>query len=418
MSARLFTLTSDLHSETYEDVRREPFIQDVEAALGYSFDIAGNDFSSYGTHPCELIYVRTGGTEGLFKEIFCKDGGKPDIPEPVRLLTSGKSNSLAASMEILSYLNNYGIKGEILHGSPGFIADRIATFNQCHPERSEGSDLTISVSPGRILEGCRLGVVGHPSDWLISSDVDYRLARSVLGVELIDISMQELLMEISGHSHPAVDIPALNTPKFGNPIPEQDLSIALDIYGALLHIIARHRLSGLTIRCFDLLGTVRNTGCMALALLNSQGYTATCEGDIPAMISMAVARKVCGQSGFQANLSSIHDDKFLFAHCTVPLSMTRSWVYDTHFESGIGVAVHGELPPGPATIFKLAPDFKTAFIAKAKLECNCYEGKLCRTQVILTAKGIAPYFLHNPIGNHHVILTGDYTKALKKVLVS
>ena len=273
-----------------------------------------------------------------------------------------------------------------------------------------------AVRPGRILEGQRLAVIGHPSDWLISSDVDYNAARDFLGVELIDIPMDELLDEIAAHKHPAVDLPPLNVPKFGNPILDVDLEVSLDIYGALLRIIARHRLDGLTIRCFDLLGAVHNTGCMSLALLNSQGYTATCEGDIPAMLSMAVARKVCDQSGFQANLSSIDAYRLLFAHCTVPLSMTKHWVYDTHFESGFGVAVHGELPCGPATIFKLAPDFTTAFIAEAELTRNCYEGRLCRTQVILKAESLAPYFLTAPIGNHHVILTGSHAAALRQAL--
>ena len=410
---RLYTLTSGLHTEMCDDVRREPFIKDIEEELGFSFEVSGSDFSTYGSHPCELIYVRTGGTEGIFKEIFCKDGCRPVISEPVRLLTSGKSNSLAASMEILSYLNLHGIRGEIIHGSPQYIADRISHGQQ---EDLQTTDLRQDVAPGRILEGERLGVVGHPSDWLISSDVDYDLARSVLGVELIDIGMDELLGEIAMHNHPVVDVPPLNKPKFGNPIPEQDLGGSLDIYGALLRIIARHRLTGLTIRCFDLLGSVHNTGCLSLALLNSQGYTATCEGDVPAMISMAIAHKVCGQSGFQVNLSSVSDDRLLFAHCTVPLSMTRSWVYDTHFESGFGVAVHGELPEGDATIFKLSPGFRSAFIAEATLERNCYEGQLCRTQVILRADGIAPYFLTTPIGNHHIILTGRHVEALRSIL--
>ena len=414
MTATLYTLTSGLHTEMAGDVRKEPFIKDIETALGTAFEIAGADFSGYGTKPCELIYVRTGGTEGAFKAVFCKDGGRPAIPEPVRLLTSGKSNSLAASMEIMSYLNQHGIKGEILHGSPQYIASRIRSSQGDGVPAAGG--LVSRVAPGRLLEGRRLGVVGRPSDWLISSDVDYAAAREVLGVELVDIRMEELLDEIAAHSHPAVELPPLNTPKFGNPIPAGDLDVALDIYGALLRIIARHRLDGLTIRCFDLLGTVHNTGCVALALLNSQGYTATCEGDVPAMLSMAVAREVCGQSGFQANLSSIDGDRLLFAHCTVPLSMVRHWVYDTHFESGFGVAVHGELPCGPATIFKLAPDFATAFIAEAELTRNCYEGRLCRTQVILKAEGLAPYFLTAPIGNHHVILTGSCASQLRDAL--
>lgn len=383
----MHVLSSNLHSEITVEAMQEPFIKAVAIAVG--------------TIPEDIIYVRTGGTEGLFKEQFFA-GGKLSIPEPVRLLTSGKSNSLAASMEILSFLRRNGLKGEILHGSPEYIAERIM-----HPGKEVSGDaLVVSVHPGRILEGERLGVVGRPSDWLISSDVDHAKAKEVLGLELIDIPMEELLEEISKRSHPSVDLPALNKPKYGKPIPESDLSDALDIYGALRRIIDKYGLNGLTIRCFDLLTAVHNTGCMALALLNSEGFTATCEGDVPAMISMAIARKLSGCSGFQANLSQIKGDDLLFAHCTLPLSMARNWQYDTHFESGFGVAVHGEIPEGPVTIFKLSPDFNRAFIFEGDIVSNDYQDNLCRTQIHIHAPGAAPYFLTSPIGNHHIIIPG------------
>ena len=390
-------LSSNLHSEVAFDASREPFIQAIEAVAG--------------SIPEDIIYVRTGGTEGLFRQQFFA-GDRLSIPEPVRLLTSGKSNSLAASMEILSFLNLHGCRGEILHGTPEYIAERIL-----HPsDVPSGAGLVSLVNPARILEGYRLGVVGHPSDWLISSDVDYSLAASKLGAELIDVPMAELLEEIGRHSHPSVDLPALNVPKYGNPIPESDLSDSLDIYGALRRIIDKYRLNGLTIRCFDLLTAVHNTGCMSLALLNSEGFVATCEGDVPAMISMAVARKLSGCSGFQANLSQIKGDDLLFAHCTLPLSMARSWVYDTHFESGFGVAVHGEIPEGPVTLFKLSPDFRKAFIFEGEILSNDYQNNLCRTQVHILAPGAAPYFLTSSIGNHHIIIPGSWARDLKGLL--
>ena len=417
MPASLYTLTSDLHSELTRTASQEPFIKDIEAALGERFDVKGGDFSTYGTLGDDLIYVRTGGTEGIFKSIFVKDGALR-IPEPVRLLTSGLSNSLAASMEILSYLNLHGVKGEILHGSPEYIAGRIRAGASSAAVSRQGSagHLVSSVNPGRILEGERLGVVGRPSDWLISSDVDYVRAKEVLGLELVDIPMEELLEEIARRSHPDVDLQALNTPKYGKPIPESDLAASLDIYGALLRLIAKYRLNGLTIRCFDLLTAVHNTGCMSLALLNSEGFTATCEGDVPAMISMAVARKLSGCPGFQANLSRAWDDNLLFAHCTVPLSMTGRWVYDTHFESGFGVAVHGEIPEGPVTLFKLSPDFGKAFICEGEIQRNEYGGNLCRTQIVVKSPGAASYFLREPIGNHHVVIPGLFGKELKEML--
>lgn len=390
-------LSSNLHSEVAFEASREPFIQAIEAIAG--------------SIPEDIIYVRTGGTEGLFRQQFFT-GGRLSIPEPVRLLTSGKSNSLAASMEILSFLNLHGCRGEILHGTPEYIAERIL-----HPsDAPSGAGLVAAVNPGRILEGQKLGVVGHPSDWLISSDVDYTLAASKLGLELTDIPMSELLEEICKHSHPAVDLPALNVPKYGKPIPESDLSDSMDIYGALRRIIEKYKLNGLTIRCFDLLTAVHNTGCLALALLNSEGFVATCEGDVPAMISMSVARKLSGCSGFQANLSQIRGDDLLFAHCTLPLSMARRWVYDTHFESGFGVAVHGEIPEGPVTLFKLSPDFRSAFIFEGEIQSNDYQNNLCRTQVHIHAPGAAPYFLTSSIGNHHIIFPGLWARDLRVLL--
>lgn len=372
------TLTSFLHSEVAQNAAQEPFIQDIEALVG--------------SIPEDIIYVRTGGTEGLFKERYFADG-RLSIPEPVRLLTSGKSNSLAASMEILSFLRRNGLRGEILHGSPEYIAERIL-----HPgQEISGDSLIASVHPGRILEGERLGVVGKPSDWLISSDVDFAKAKEVLGLELVDIPM-EVFLAIEKEQ------------------PATAINGSMRIYAALRSIIVKHGLDGLTLRCFDLLTAVHNTGCMGLALLNSEGFTATCEGDVPAMISMALARKVCGCPGFQANLSQINGDDLLFAHCTVPLSMTRSWVYDTHFESGIGVAVHGEIPEGPVTIFKLSPDLDRAFIFEGEIVANDYQQNLCRTQIHVNAPGAAPYFLTSSIGNHHIIIPGHVAKDIGEFL--
>ena len=463
----LYTLTSGLHGEMAPDARQEPFIRGIEAALGMSFDCRGDDFSGYGAGDApEIIYVRTGGTEGLFLEKVA-----PRLGRPVRLLTSGQSNSLAASMEILSWLRQHGFAGEILHGSAADIAARIRTLpdgavsspggagvsfpgakeghfapggaENCSPGAEEGhfapggtGDSFPGVEPvgpetfGRILDGMRFGVIGKPSDWLISSDVDYAVVRENLGAELVDIPIEELIEEarrpgpetppnpgnlcrngegspskapISG---PGIDLKPLNPPRYGSKIDAGDWQGALSIYAALRRLVDRYQLNGLTLRCFDLLTALHNTGCLALAILNAEGVTATCEGDIPAMLSMAVARALTGKASFQVNLSRIEGDRLLFAHCTVPLSLVRDYCYDTHFESGIGVAIHGELPEGPVTLFKLSPDCRRMYRREARLVANTYGDALCRTQVVVEAPGAAAYFLRTPIGNHHILVPG------------
>ena len=413
----LYTLTSGLHGEMTPDARREPFIQALEAALGTPFDCRGDDFRGYGQADAqELIYIRTGGTEGLFLEKVAPrlarawaQGTNASGKQPVRLLASGQSNSLAASMEILSWLRQHGFAGEILHGRPADIAARLRAGAAENGSPTAETAFLQPVSFGRILAGRRFGVIGKPSDWLISSDVDYTAARDVLGAELIDIPIGELVEEARKGSWTLPEgfsLNALNAPRYGKKLDESDFRGALAIYGALRRLVARYRLDGLTLRCFDLLDVLHNTGCLALAILNAEGITATCEGDIPALLSMAVVRERTGSAAFQVNLSRIDGDRLLFAHCTVPLNLVRSYRYDTHFESGIGVAIHGELPEGPVTLFKLSPDLRQMLCLEARLAENPYDDNLCRTQVVVEAPGAADYFLRTPICNHHVLFPG------------
>lgn len=399
----LYSLTSGLHSEPVAEPADERFIQDIEKALGEAFEFGRTDFSEYPRTRNNIIYVRTGGTEGIFKSIFCK-GGSLNIPDgmPVRLLTSGKSNSLAASMEILSFLNRAGWPGEILHGSAEEIALRLRDgFTK------GGKNHVKEYGMGRILEGYKVGVVGKPSDWLISSDVDYAVAKERLGVEIVDIDINELVGLVEEPDRKWLEGLKLNPPnkpKFGKSISGKDFSGSMDIYCAMKTLVERYGLAGVSLRCFDLLTALGNTGCMALAILNSQGVVATCEGDIPTLLSMCIAHRKFGISGFQANLSRIDGDKMLFAHCTVPLNMVEEYSYDTHFESGIGVAVHGVLPAGAARIFKLSPDCSEMFLEDVEILENQYNDCLCRTQILVNAPGLADYFLRSPIGNHHVII--------------
>ena len=396
----IHTLTSALHDESAVAAVTREFL----GSLKLDLDLRGADYSDYGTADLDLIYVRTGGTEGVFKPLLPQILAATD--QPVYLLTSGKSNSLAASMEILSYLRQQGIKGEILHGTPQYIAGRIQTLEQI--ERARKS-----------LKGLRLGVVGKPSDWLIASGVDYGKVREKTGIEILDIPMEELMATLDQYPEdPTAARIACGTPLLDAAPKVKDAAPgAHRIYLALRDLVGKYRLSGLALRCFDLLGTVRNTGCLGLAKLNAEGIVATCEGDIPAMLSMVIGRALTGVSGFQANPSRIDPEtgEVLFAHCTVPLDMVTRYVFDTHFESGIGMGIRGHLQEGPVTVFKVAGDFSRHFAEEGTLLRNQSQPDLCRTQVVLRLPE-TDYFLKNPIGNHHIILPG-HVKALLDALL-
>ena len=50
------------------------------------------------------------------------------LKSPFYLLTYGFSNSLAAAIEILSYINQNNLEGEILHGSTSYISNRLISL--------------------------------------------------------------------------------------------------------------------------------------------------------------------------------------------------------------------------------------------------------------------------------------------------
>lgn len=406
MKISLYTLTSSLHDNLAVDAVSREFLTSIENELGYGFELRSDDFSSYGQSDLDVIFIRTGGSEGLFKQVF------PTLSGNILLLTSGKSNSLAASLEILSFLNQSGRRGEVLHGSAEYIAGRIETLARVSRARKE-------------LRGQKLGIIGKPSDWLIASQPDKQALQEKLGIDLIDIDIRELI--------------GLAKESSQNPLPEYASSIvaglrkdapeavrkyvegAVAIYSALRSMVARYSLSGLTLRCFDLLDALGNTGCLALALLNSEGIPSSCEGDVPALLSMAIGNALTGRSGFQANPSQIDPGtgRMLLAHCTVPFNMVEKYSYNTHFESGIGVAVHGEMAEGDVTIFKTSANLGRMFCEEATLIENKYGRDLCRTQVLLQMKNsgvLTDYFLRNPIGNHHILFSGKHREIIEEFM--
>ena len=393
----VYTITSGLHDEAAVSQLSDAFLKGVFPEGDYVF--RGSDFSDFGTHSLDLVYVRTGGAEGIFKALL------PEMLargiERYYLLTSGKSNSLAASLEILSYLRQQGLKGEVLHGSDAYVSARIHTLEKVQEARAR-------------LKGMRIGVIGQPSDWLIASQADPISLLDKLGVRMVEVPMEELLVEIGkteGESAPA-----------GQQMTQQVRDAypgAVKIYRALKALVKKYELNAFTLRCFDLLSTVGNTGCLALSCFNSEGIPASCEGDVPALLSMMISHALTDVSGFQANPAQIDvgTGRILFAHCTIPFNMVEDWQFDTHFESGIGVGIHGVFPEGPVTVFKVSGNLGRHFAAEGELLGNQYEPNLCRTQVVLQLRPEdARYFLMDPIGNHHIIIPGHCKDLLEELL--
>jgi L-fucose isomerase-like protein len=233
----------------------------------------------------------------------------------------------------------------------------------------------------------RLGVIGKSSDWLIASTVDYKEVTKKINMELVDIPIEEVTS--LGEVDPG-------------------MKGAEAIYERLKEIIAKHKLDGITIRCFDIFPVMKNTACVAISKLIDEGIPAGCEGDIPVLLTMMVCKNLTGEIGWMGSPARIQPDgKILMAKCTISLKMTKSHEFTTHFESGIGVAIHGEVEPGDYTLVKLSPDLKRILAVNVTVTGCQHEENMCRTQIwIQSTPIVSQYLLTSPLADHHVLLKG------------
>ena len=260
-----------------------------------------------------MVLVGSGGVEEMVKANIDR------LPPYVVLIADGLKNSLAASLEILSWMRLNDRHGRVLHGPISFIMQGIDDYAAAHEALAK-------------LHGKRVGVIGKPSGWLIASNVDYAAMRERWGIEMVDVPLDEV---VEGYEAVTDDEVQDITDQFINKAvgikePSRDEVVkAMRLYRSVKGIVERYRLDAFTLNCFDLIPTTRTTGCVALALLNQEGIPAGCEGDEQTLLTMLAVQAATGEMTFMANPSKILDNaahEMVFAHCTIAPAMTDRYI--------------------------------------------------------------------------------------------
>ena len=273
----------------------------------------------------------------------------------------------------------------------------------------------------KALGGCTIGLIGEASPWLIASGIDKEALSERCGVSFREISIGTLADKYLGyrelwknHTLSAGARAELDEVlcRFSCSLEgdrtTEDLSDAAIMYLALASICKEEHLDAVTVKCFDLLSSCKTTACLALALLNDNGIIAGCEGDIPSICTMLAVYKALGKPSFMANPASIDSDNLSidFAHCTIPTVMVESCTLPSHFESGIGIGINGEVPLGNYTLCKLSgKTLERSLICNGRLVKGEYLSNRCRTQVrfIFESKAEFDAFCKARVGNHIIL---------------
>ncbi len=351
----------------------------------------------------KMAFIASGEVENIVVRNFSL------LPYPITLLTDGTNNSLAAALEISSWIRTRDMKMKIIHGTPEEMTAQTLMHHQAFAAK-------------RSLKGKRIGVVGTPAPWLIASHVDYLLAGQRWGVSYVDIPIEDVKKNFYNAPKKEIEDEASDfmarVKAFQDAVPE-DLLRAMRLYKAIKEVCAEHSLDAVTVSCFTLLNTLKTSGCLAIALLNDDGIPAGCEGDLQSIMTLLMTRELTGQTGFIANPSFVDRkrNEVLLAHCSIPTTMTDEFIIRSHFESGSGIAIQGIMHEGNVTLFKCGGEcLDEYFLSSGYLTENTNLVTCCRTQVKVRLDSPVTYFMQNPLGNHHILIKGNHTEAIQEFM--
>ena len=408
---RFLVLHSSLQNHSFVKREYDGLLNILASDFDAQFDFLDNLESLPSSSKYEDFIISTGGVENIFLDLLKRNL----VGTNVTLIADGRFNSLAASMEILTYLNNNNIKAFIAYGSNEEISARLKEHPHVDFVNEQCGSAALSLS------GDKIAVFGEPSDWLIASNVDRDFLKQKFYIDFVDIPLDTLFRRFSLIDDNMVEFLATDFQAVTSrgETTERDLLDSLKIYLAINQICQENNCTCATVRCFSIIEKLKATGCLALALLNDEGIDAACEGDLLSLLSMILVRRVTGMPSFMANPSAMSKDNHTttFAHCTVPTTMCRRYGFRSHFESQCGLAVAGEFSPSEVyTIFKWGGEKLDRFFVEEAVSVVAPSNEnLCRSQLTLNFYN-PEYMLNNPIGNHHIILKGAFADKLRTAL--
>lgn len=357
-------------------------------AIARDFDVVGGFFIStkrdfkeakgevnFNEVDAIVLYPLTGGTEGALKEFAI-------YRKPIIIFGDTLNNSLAAGIELREYFRDRLV--------PSTLVKDLSELKAALLGYEDMRDIL-----EKFLK-MRLGIIGRVSPWLINEK--FELPYTSISLKKFyeyyeattDAEGWKVVEDIVGK---AVEI---KEPDRG------DLIKVGRIYVAIKRILEDYKLDGFTIGCFDLIGKIKATPCLALAMFNAQGIPAACEGELNSLLGMMIVRRFFDKPAFMGNIADYGDDYIILAHCTAPL--IGRYIIRSHFESGMGVGVEVDLPRGKASLLKIRG--RKAVVAGVEVIGRERSEMRCRTQMKLRIEE-APDFIDGTLGNHHLLVYVD-----------
>ena len=202
----------------------------------------------------------------------------------------------------------------------------------------------------------------------------------------------------------------------------EDLVKATKMYYALKKLMSENNANAVAIDCLGWLEYDKTpmpmTPCIALSLLNSEGFVAACEADLHSAITMLIFRYLAGEPSFISDpVIDTARNVVIHCHCTAPIKFGRRdnpYILRSHSDSGWGVGIQVLVEKGiEVTVAKIIRGLEEMIASTGKVSGNVDVDRGCRTKIEVEVKDAEKYLYGFRGGLHRVLAAGDHLKELE-----
>jgi L-fucose/D-arabinose isomerase len=195
------------------------------------------------------------------------------------------SFSLTAGGIVHGSLDELDIDHRFFYGSPG-SPDLI----------KEISDYIKAASCIAKLNGQKLCVIGGPVPGMYTTMADIIQVKKIFGVEIVHVDSLRVYLEAKKVVPEKIEkLKKTILPQFGRvDLHEQVMDRSFRLYFALKEILSEEGYKIAAVKCMDEMINNYASFCLANSLLNDEGFTISCEGDIYGALTMQILKEASG----------------------------------------------------------------------------------------------------------------------------
>lgn len=335
------------------------------------------------------------------------------VPLVIWALPDNRSLSVCSAQLFCSVLNELGRDYKFLCGrmNESHLLKTLATY-------SKAACLV------RLLRNVSIGVVGDRPFSMKSLSVDELELKEVFGPSLTRLSLYDLIVE----KEKVDDEEARSTwasirSRVGSLLTNKDSAMSSTrTFLALRRLVSRVGFDAMAVGCDH--PKLKGEVCLALSLLNDDGFVAGPEADVHSTLAMLIMNLLTGRPIFNTDLISAdeEDNSMVFSHCGCgPFSYAdepSKIVLDTHKEIKEGLAVfYSSKPARKMTVVNLVGRKGTYRMCVATGEAvetdMVYQGNPMRVKFSGTnVRQILNVMTQEGFGHHWNLVEGDVSAEL------